>query len=309
MRIAESYSVIVIPKDRAKVRRWIVSRDRIVGTLVFLLGLGLFTTALGVGFLHYQRAYVATAELRERGKQYEKERLQVLSHLNELESQVEQNEQLVSRLETVVGIPSLAGISVGVGGETRLAALDTSLGKAVGEAELFDETALRAYNLRSIDLIEESKEVGARLKDVYQFSGDAEYFWTSVPTIAPTRGWVTSDFGLRRSPLTGRRQLHEGVDIASSYGSAVIVTGDGVVTFAGRYGGLGQKIVVDHGYGLTSVYGHNSQLLVAQGDRVARGQVIARVGSSGRSTGPHLHYEILVNGIPIDPRRFMLEQL
>lgn len=310
MKIAESYSVIVIPKDRAKVRRWILSRERIVGTLVFLSGLVLFVSALGFGFIHYRRAHVATAELRQRGQHYERERIQVLAHLNELESQIEQNQQLVARLETVVGIPLAAMAENHQPTDLQPAALDTSISKTTGqEADLFDETTLRAYNLRSIDLNEQAKEVGDRLENVYQFNGEAEYFWSSLPMIAPVQGWVTSDFGLRRSPLSGRRQLHEGVDIASTYGSAVIATGDGVVTFAGRYGGLGQKIVLDHGYGLATVYGHNSQILVSDGERVERGQIIARVGSSGRSTGPHLHYEVLVNGIPIDPRHFLLEQL
>lgn len=315
MRIAECYSVIVIPKDRAKVRRWRVSRERIIGCLVLTAGFFVFTLSVCLGFRHYQKAYVATQELRERGKRYEKERAQVLTHLNELESVVGQNEQLVARLETVVGVHSLGEVKVGVGGEPelsksgvfQLASADSAVQKS--EADLFDETTLRAYNLRTIDLSEEAKDVQKRLMDVYHFSGEAEYFWTSVPTSAPVRGWVTSDFGLRRSPLTGGRQLHEGIDVASPYGSPVVATGDGVVTFAGSWGGLGQKVVLDHGYGLTTIYGHNSSLAVKQGDRVQRGQVIASVGSSGRSTGPHLHYEILVNGVPVDPKRFMLERL
>ena len=76
-----------------------------------------------------------------------------------------------------------------------------------------------------------------------------------------------------------------------------------------KAGGLGKKLVIDHGYGLATVYGHTSEILVKEGDRISRGQAIARIGTTGRSTGPHLHYEVLVNGIPVDPKRFMLEQL
>lgn len=314
MKIAECYSVIVIPKDRAKVRRWRISRERIIGVGVLTAGFLLFTLGMTLGFSHYQQAYFATQELREKGKRYAKERLQVLAHLNELESLVGQNEQWVARLESMVGVHSLEGVQVGIGGEGarssvfQLAALDESALRKP-QADLFDETALRSYNLRTIDLTEEAKDIQQRLKDVYQFNGEAEYFWSALPTVAPTRGWITSDFGLRRSPLTGRRQLHEGIDVASPYGSPVVATGDGVITFAGRWGGLGQKVVIDHGYGLTTVYGHNSRLAVQEGDRVRRGQIIAAVGSSGRSTGPHLHYEVLVGGVPVDPKRFMLEQL
>lgn len=310
MKIAESYSVIVIPKDRAKVRRWVVSRERIVGSLVLVLGLTVFIAALSLGFLHYQRAYFATEELRHRGEQYEKERLQVLARLEDLESLVNQNEDLVSKLETIVGVHPVASAKKGID-SLKLVSLDPKETPSLSNsnADFFDETTLRSYNLRSIDLIEEVKEVGGRLKEVYNFSGQAEYFWTAVPTIAPVRGWITSDFGVRRSPLTGHRQLHEGIDIASPYGAAVMASGDGVVVSAGRYGGLGKKLIVDHGYGLATVYGHNSEVLVKEGEHVRRGQTIARVGSTGRSTGPHLHYEVLLHGIPVDPRQFMLEQL
>lgn len=316
MKIAESYSVIVIPKDRAKVRRWIFSRERILGVLGLSAGFVVFTLAIFLGFLHYQRAYFATFDLRNRGEQYEKERVQVLARLDELEMVVGENEQLVSKLETVIGLQSPAGITVGMGGESvthrpsvfKLVSLEPKQ-SPLNDAEIFDETTLRSYNLRAIDLVEEAKGTGDRLKKVYEFNGEAEYFWSALPTISPVRGWVTSDFGLRRSPLSGHRQLHEGVDIASPYGAPVVASGDGMVTLAGRHSGLGKKLVIDHGYGLSTIYGHNSEILVREGEKVRRGQIIAKVGSTGRSTGPHLHYEVLVNGIPVDPRRFILEQL
>lgn len=316
MKIAESYSVIVIPRDRAKVRRWVFSRERILGVLGLSAGFVIFTLALFLGFLHYQQAYFATSELRNRGEQYEKERVQVLARLDELEMVVNDNEQIVSKLEVVTGLQPPSGIMVGIGGEAisqrpsvfKLASLEPK-GSPLSDTQIFDETTLRSYNLRAIDLVEEAKETGNRLKEIYEFNGEAQYFWSALPTISPVRGWVTSDFGLRRSPLSGRRQLHEGVDIASPYGSVVVATGDGMVTLAGRHGGLGKKLMIDHGFGLTTVYGHSSEILVREGEKVKRGQIVAKVGSTGRSTGPHLHYEVLVNGIPVDPRRFILEQL
>lgn len=317
IKFADSYSVIVIPKDRARVRRWIVSRQRLVGTLLMSLGCLVFTFSVSVGLIHYRHQYLATEDLRQRGHQYEKERVRVLARLNELEDVVNQNEKLAGKLETIVGINTTGkAIQVGMGGDSRelpsksfkLASLDTSAMQR-NSADLFDETTLKTFDLKTIDLSEEAKEVGGRLKEVYRFNPDAAYFWTSIPTVWPLRGWVTSEFGLRRSPLSGGRQLHEGIDIAGPYGTVVMATGDGVVTFAGHQGGLGNKVIIDHGYGLATVYGHNSQILVKEGDRVTRGTVIAKVGSTGRSTGPHCHYEILVNGVPVDPTKYILEQL
>lgn len=316
MKIADSYSVIVIPKDRAKVRRWVISKERVLGTVALVMGFILFTAAVSMGLVHYRHEVIATEDLRNRGRQYETERGRVLARLNELEDVVSQNEQLATKLEAIVGINNSKGIQVGVGGEGKelpiqssfkLASLDASFMQK--KADLFDETQLKTFDLKAIDLAEEAKDVGGRLKEVYRFNPDAAYFWTAIPTVWPLRGWVTSEFGIRRSPLSGGRQLHEGIDIASPYGSPVMATGDGVVTFAGRQGGLGNKIIIDHGYGLATVYGHNSQILVKEGDRVTRGTLIARVGSTGRSTGPHCHYEVLVNGVPVDPTRYILEQL
>ncbi|MDP2599215.1 MAG: M23 family metallopeptidase [Deltaproteobacteria bacterium] len=315
MNIAESYSIILIPKDRAKVRRWVVSRQRVMGVFGLALAAGLFTLFICLGLVHYRGEYLATEDLRQKGRQYEKERVRVLARLGELEEIVGSNEKLAANLENIVGINNTPNFRVGMGGhETsqrpslKLASVDPNMAK--GGADLFDETSLKAFNLKAIDLQEEAKSVGGRLKEIYKFNPDTAFFWSSVPTITPLKGgWVTSNFGWRRSPLSGGRQLHEGVDIASPHGTPVLAAGDGLVTFSGRHGGLGNKVVIDHGYGLITVYGHNSQLLVKEGDRVKRGMMIAKVGSTGRSTGPHVHYEILVNGVPVDPARYILEQL
>lgn len=131
---------------------------------------------------------------------------------------------------------------------------------------------------------------------------------SATPTIWPTRGWVTSGFGYRKSPFTGLRENHEGWDIAARAGSSVRATADGVVAVAGREYGYGNLVEIDHGYGIVTRFGHNSKHLVEVGERVKRGQIIALVGSTGRSTGPHLHYEVLLNGVPVNPKNYILEE-
>ena len=130
---------------------------------------------------------------------------------------------------------------------------------------------------------------------------------SSTPSIWPIRGWVTSGFGFRKSPFTGLREKHEGWDIAARNGSPVRTTADGVVVVEGREYGYGNLVEIDHGYGLVTRYGHNSKHLVKVGDRVKRGQVVVLVGNTGRSTGPHLHYEVLLNGVPVNPKNYILE--
>ncbi len=119
--------------------------------------------------------------------------------------------------------------------------------------------------------------------------------------LMPLRGAITSRFGLRRHPIFRLRQFHQGVDIAAPRGSPVAAAFPGTVLFTGWYGGYGKLVVVDHGQGLSSLYGHLSAILVKPGQVVARGDVIGRVGSTGYSTGPHLHYEIRQSGRPVNP--------
>ncbi|MDR7481390.1 MAG: peptidoglycan DD-metalloendopeptidase family protein [Armatimonadota bacterium] len=121
--------------------------------------------------------------------------------------------------------------------------------------------------------------------------------------IWPLRGAITSRFGFRRHPIFRARLFHQGVDIAAPYGAPVRAAGDGTVLFAGWYGGYGKLVVLDHGDGLSTLYGHLSAILVAPGAPVTRGQILGRVGSTGYSTGPHLHFEFRRNGRPVDPGR------
>jgi len=120
----------------------------------------------------------------------------------------------------------------------------------------------------------------------------------------PSRGTITSGFGLRRHPVWGIMHVHTGVDIAAVWGSPVLAASDGRVIYAGWFGGYGRIVVIDHGQGISTLYGHLSQSLVPSGDEVHRGQVIARVGNTGFSTGPHIHFEIRINGTPVDPEGF-----
>ena len=128
----------------------------------------------------------------------------------------------------------------------------------------------------------------------------------ATPTISPTNGWVTSDFGYRISPYTSRPAFHQGLDIAAPLGTPVRATGSGVVAFIGYDAGYGNLVSIDHGYGILTRYGHNTEIFVVMGQKIKRGDVIATVGDTGRSTGPHVHYEVHLNHIPINPEHYIL---
>ena len=128
-----------------------------------------------------------------------------------------------------------------------------------------------------------------------------------TPSISPTHGWVTSSFGYRTSPQTGGREFHKGLDIAGRTGTPILAPADGEVIYATSKRSLGNAVKLRHGYGVDTVYGHMQEILVKPGARVKRGQQIGLMGSTGRSTGPHLHYEVLVNGKAVNPLNYILD--
>jgi murein DD-endopeptidase MepM/ murein hydrolase activator NlpD len=129
----------------------------------------------------------------------------------------------------------------------------------------------------------------------------------STPSIWPTEGWVTSGYGYRISPFTGRRSFHGGLDIASDFGTPILAPARGRVAFSGRKGPLGKTLVIDHGFGLRTSYGHAAEIHVEKGQEIERGERIASVGSTGRSTGPHLHYAVAVKGRSVNPHNYIFE--
>lgn len=152
-----------------------------------------------------------------------------------------------------------------------------------------------------------AKGIELKLHQLDQFLLDRESFIKSTPTLFPTRGWVTSYYGPRMSPHSGRLKMHEGIDIGAKPGSVVLSPADGIVTFSGHKPGFGNLVQVDHGYGIETYFGHNKKNLVKTGTKIKRGELIAQVGNTGRSTGPHLHYEVRVNGVAVDPLYYILE--
>ncbi len=171
-----------------------------------------------------------------------------------------------------------------------------------GQEKLVEDMRLNIGLMKEeATLLEES------LHELKEYIQGKKILLAYTPAIWPTRGWVTSRFGYRVSPFTGLREFHQGLDISTQMGTPIIAPADGVVARVGMQGGYGNMITIDHGYGYITRYGHISKAMVKAGARVKRGQTIAVVGTTGRSTGPHLHYEIHINGLPINPKRYILD--
>lgn len=129
----------------------------------------------------------------------------------------------------------------------------------------------------------------------------------STPAIHPVDGWITSGFGYRESPFTNKREFHKGIDISAAKGTPIVATANWIVSDTDTNATLGKVLTVDHGHGMVTRFAHVAKFLKKPGQKVKRGEVVALVGNSGRSTGPHVHYEVHLNGIPVNPKKYLLD--
>ncbi len=151
-----------------------------------------------------------------------------------------------------------------------------------------------------------AKQKGLDFEDLIGKLEKKKNLLASTPSIKPVNGWITSRFGYRKSPFTGKRSFHSGLDISNRPGTKIISTADGKVTYAAEKMYFGNLVIIDHGYGKVTKYAHNKKILVKKGQKVKRGDVIALMGNTGKSTGPHLHYEVRINGAPVNPLKYIL---
>jgi murein DD-endopeptidase MepM/ murein hydrolase activator NlpD len=179
------------------------------------------------------------------------------------------------------------------------------------DGSLPDESAESSpLQLSSRALIKDSNDLKESLETVLEIFEREKARLSSIPSISPVacrNSWISSGFGYRNDPINGEKRFHEGCDLVAPLKTPIIAPADGIVSYAGWSDGLGKMIEIEHGYGYTTRYGHTLQLFVNRGDVVKRGEVIAYVGSSGRSTGPHLHYEVRYHGTLVNPFRYLVE--
>jgi murein DD-endopeptidase MepM/ murein hydrolase activator NlpD len=285
------FTILVIPEGSHQVRRFGVR-------LSVLKRIAAAAVVLALGLAGLITDYVLTNL-----DQNELERLQVenLSQREELHRLVVKLEDL--RQEIVVLAQNDAKVRV----MAKLSAPKSDSMVGVG-GPATQEDVNREFSViqqridevrRQIDLRRESQE------EIQGILNDQRSLLAAKPGGWPVKGWLTSSFGMRRDPFNGRRKMHEGLDIAARTGTAVTATADGIVSSVKTEPGYGKVVILDHGYGYRTIYGHNSRYYVKVGQRVRRGERIAAVGNTGRSTGSHVHYEIRLNGVPVNPRKYL----
>ena len=292
---SKHYTLILVRNEGSRFRKWRGSQLQVVALAALV---GTLTLAAAWSTWSAFSSRVNRGELARLQEENETLRLTNQSfenRLDGLQTRLSDSEDRTRKLAIVAGLENLGASSEsGIGGPLRS-------GAAAGAAP--DGTAAQIAQVegRSEFLNQTLSQVEARLTDNLRLI-------SSTPSIVPVRGIFTSTFGYRRDPITGQRAYHSGIDISASPGKPVKSTADGVVTKTEQYGGLGRAVFVAHGFGVTTVYAHLSRINVTPGQRLERGAIVGLVGNTGRATGYHLHYEVQVNGEPVNPLAYILER-
>lgn len=276
------HTVILVPHARAKLRKWRISNLQIAVALSTVALLTAGSVFVLVSFFTGGVDSARVERLRQENQELRQANLTFEESIGQLQSRLGDYEARTRKLAIVAGIENLEGGEAGIGGE----------GASPVDMDFLEYRASRLS--RKLDHVQSQLEERVR--------------WiSSMPSVAPVKGIVTSGFGTRRDPITGRRTFHPAVDIAAPPGQEVRAPADGLVTRAGRIGGLGNAVYLSHGFGIATRFGHMSRLEVRPGQRVERGELLGYVGSTGRSTGYHLHYEVHVDGQAINPLGYILD--
>jgi murein DD-endopeptidase MepM/ murein hydrolase activator NlpD len=271
--------------------------------LIVALGMVLFdhrqlkTGFAGIDDVQREMANQDT-EIRAQRKQIQR----YANDINRLKSKIIQFNNFEKKIRIIADIKETREQSdvSGIGGPAPKD-LDINLSLAESHRSLLREMHEQVAQLNQISI----QQIGG-FESVLKHLDDQKSLLASTPAISPTTGWITSRFGYRKSPFTGLKEFHKGLDIASRMKTPVVATADGVVVFCGSKGFLGEMIIIDHGHGMVTRFGHLHDFLKKKGDRVKRGDIIGHIGNSGRSTGPHLHYDVRLNGISVNPEKYIL---
>ncbi|MGK5083705.1 M23 family metallopeptidase [Bdellovibrionota bacterium FG-1] len=317
------YTLMIVPEKTDHVRKIIIPAWVLRGAAITIA----FVTLLGIVMvLDYWYVMSQIGENKQLKLDNRKLRQQVQIFKNKMttvENTMDRVKTFTTRLKVITNIEDrgellqtlnqhpLPDAASNIGAPTKPSILNNVAHANTTTLESPDDLELRLeyeqLDDRFTELNRDTLYVEQMLQDQYELLADQKAFLAALPTRKPAVGYFTSGFGVRKSPYGGRIKMHEGLDIANRPGTTIRAPADGTVIFADSKSGYGQTVILDHGYGLETLYGHARKVLVHKGQQVHRGDQIAMLGNSGRSTGPHVHYEVRVHGTPVDPLSYILE--
>lgn len=295
------FTLMIIPRRKSAVTKISLSSNLVRGLIVGSILAVLLTLYVIYDYAGIKRDRAELSHLRQQTVQQAKEINELALKIDEFSDRMEEFKQFDQKIRILAKNQSGRDqkIPLGIGGSNS---------EQVRLKELIDQDRERLLSTmhKSIgQLNQDALEREKSFSELLKFLHEQKSLLAATPSIWPVRGWVTSEFGPRENPFSSGVEFHKGIDIATRMGKEVVATADGLVVEAIYSADDGKMVRLDHGYGLSSSYSHLSKIAIMQGVRVKRGTVIGYVGDTGRSTGAHLHYTVLVNKIPVNPRKYL----
>ncbi|NIO04240.1 MAG: peptidoglycan DD-metalloendopeptidase family protein [Proteobacteria bacterium] len=292
-------TILIFSRDSSNVKRYKIPKPLLALVLITLPILIILAVILSLHFVNNTNYAIEITDFEKQNSIQQQEIRFFSEEIAGLQDRIAQMKEFDSKLRMIANLENRPSPFFGVGGPfpedfreriwspnnsdsfARSARPDSTHS---GQEAHFPERAVREFG----DLVQEGV-------------GQLPY----VPSVWPCRGWIIGDFGLRISPLTGRPEMYEGIEISNSLDAPIVAPADGLVTTAGTDPEHGRMVVLSHGHGITTRYGNLARMDVTIGQKVRKGEVIGRMGNTGRSIGPHLYYEVRVKGIPTNPRNYL----
>jgi len=292
------YTILILPDATSKARKLHITRPALAVASCLV---GFVLTLFFFSVYEYITLHSSLLELRHLRRQVG-EQQQWLDQIQGIQNELNRLRDLDHKFRTVAGLKGVREQLPGMGGAAKESQVALLEALKTGKGSLAEAMSRELEQL--------SREVQARARSFRELKTSLEerrLLLKATPTIWPVNGWLTSGYGRRLSPFTGRQERHEGLDIAAPTGTPIVATADGVVAFSGKLAGHGNVVFLEHDHGFSTFYAHNSRNAVSEGERVKRGQVIAYVGDTGYTTGAHLHYGVQRNGTWVDPQQYIVE--
>jgi murein DD-endopeptidase MepM/ murein hydrolase activator NlpD len=303
-------TIVVVPEGPRKIRQIKIPRVWISSFVVLFLASSAFLAWVVKDYFAIKQSLPRLSNLQEENTLQRQQITSLAGKVDTINQKMAELKEFDRKVRAMVSMDPSKGSGVDPGGGQQqflgIGGSDSSLGNGNTPTEKGHKKLVRLM-YRALDNLDNdiSAQKGEKA-ELLTLLDRQKSILACTPSIWPTRGWLSSGFGYRISPFTNEKELHRGLDICTRKGAPIIAPADGVVESIESDPGYGKMLIINHGNGLTSIYAHLDKVLVKKGQAVSRHQEIAQVGDSGRTTGAHLHYEVHLNGVPVNPVRYIL---
>jgi murein DD-endopeptidase MepM/ murein hydrolase activator NlpD len=293
-------TIVYLPDGINAVSQFSVPKAVIGLVFMMVLMVTAFLVWASTDYLELKKKIPDNLSIMEENKQYKTQMTSLAGRIDQINKRMAELQAFENKLKVMVSLDTAEKDAqvLGMGGSDS-SILEGSGNDSPQKLVSLMHKSLDNLNSKIFDQTHQKTEL-------LDFIEKQKSLWSGTPSAAPTKGWISSRFGYRVSPFTSKKEFHSGLDISSRAGTEIVASADGLISSIKKSDGLGLSVTISHGHGFQTKYGHLSKVLVSKGQSIKRGQEIALMGNSGRSTGSHLHYEVYINGVPTNPERYIL---